>query len=379
MTTEIRYCTQFQHLHHLLQAKESFEAAHPDVTIIVEQVADNFESLRAFQSDQPPDMMDSGGWGLLDRHGQGIFVDLLPYVRRTEGLEQDLYPGIMRIACLSGTLPGLPVDVSLPLTLINKAMFDREGLAYPTEDWTWDDMIALARRLTIRDSDGVATQFGYANGVDIENFEPYVMRNGGRYLSADGATARGYVDSEATVEALRKVVDMYRVHRVTRNPGEPSRAGHLADGFAMIFAFTWFVGDVAMQGRLDQFEVVGLPRMPGGEEANMLYMGGSGITTKSRHPELAWSFLRHYILERPESFQTPWNLPITRSLAERSGMSGHRIWRRYLQELDVVQPSGFYLSEKWNKSRQLINEDINRMILEGADVRNMLKSWTRYA
>jgi multiple sugar transport system substrate-binding protein len=240
-------------------------------------------------------------------------------------------------------------------------------------------MMAVARKLTLRNASGVATQFGFAIGPDIENYEPFIMRNGGRYLSPDGSTTRGYMDSEATVEAFRKVIEMYREHQVTRKPGEPSEAGQVHQGFTLVFGFTWFTGGLEANGIGGQYGVVGLPRMPGGVEANMIYMGGSGVTTKSKHPELAWAFLKHYILERPENFRQPRNLPITRTLADQSGMSKHRLWSRYLKELDSVQASGFYISEKWNTSRQLINEDIHRMILDGADVRQTLKSWTRYA
>jgi multiple sugar transport system substrate-binding protein len=132
-------------------------------------------------------------------------------------------------------------------------------------------------------------------------------------------------------------------------------------------------------GLSDQYGIVGLPRMPGGTEANMIYMGGCGVTMKSRQPELAWAFIQHYILQQPNNFQQPRDLPITRTLAEQSGMSSHRLWSRFLKELNTVQISGFYISDKWNTSRQLINEDIVKMINEGADVRQTLKSWTRYA
>jgi multiple sugar transport system substrate-binding protein len=373
---QLRYLTQFEHTEQLNQAKASFEEKYPDVEIIVEQAADNFESMRVFENDAP-DIMDSGGWWLFNQ--QGVFMDLLPFVQETPGLAADLNPGVMRVATKSGNLPGLPVDISVPLILYKKSMLDAAGIPYPTDNWTWDDMMAMARKLTIRNEAGVATQFGFGNGPDIECYEPFIMRNGGRYLSTDGLTARGYIDSNETVEAFQKVIDMYRQHRVTPKPDEPSEAGELHQGFALIFSFTWFVGGLEQHGLGDNYGVVGLPRMPGDVEANMIYMGASGITTKSEHPELAWQFLKHYILESTESFKQPRTLPLTLTLAEKSGMNKHRLWSRYLQELDSVQASGFYISEKWNTSRQLINEDINKMINDGADVRQMLKSWTRYA
>jgi len=376
-TIEIRFLTEFQNLNNVMDAKASFEQDHPGVRIAIEQAADHYESMQAFKSDEAPDIIESSGWALYNY--KGMFVDLLPYVDEVPGLREDLNPGVMRVACKDGNLPGLPVDVALPLIVYNKEIFDRAGLAYPTEDWTWDEMIELAKKLTVRGDNGVARQFGFGFGVDIEECEPFVMRNGGRYLSPNGASARGHVDQPAVIEAFRMLVDAYRLHRVIRNPGEPSEAGDLHQGFAMVFGFSWFVGNLVHHGLADKFGVVGLPNMPGGERSNMIYMGAAGVTTKSRHPRLAWEFLRRYVLERPEPFRSPWTLPITRSLAERSGLTEHPLWSRFVQELDHVQISGFYISEKWNSSRQLVNEEIRRMILEGADVSQMIRSWTRFA
>lgn len=377
--TTIRLMTDFHHLHNLQDAKASFERAHPDVQVVIEQATDHYELLQAYKSDEAPDMIESGGWSLFNH--KGMFVDLLPYIEGVPGLAEDFNPGLIRVACKDGNLPGLPVDIALPLILYRKDLFDAAGLPYPTEDWTWDEMMAMAEKLTIRGDDGVARQFGFGFGVDIEEIEPFVMRNGGRYLSADGSTSRGHVDQPAVIEAFQKLIDAHRVHRVIRNPGEPSGAGELHQGFAMIFGFTWFAGGLVINRASDQFGVVGLPNMPGGEQSNMVYMGAAGVTSKSRHPQLAWEFVRHYALERPHAFHSgsARTLPATRSLAEESGMTQHPIWSRYVQELEHVQVSGFYISEKWNSSRQLINEDIHRMIREGTDVAQTLKSWTRFA
>lgn len=369
---QLRFMTEFEQLQKVTEAKASFEKEHPGVSIVIEQSADHFESLKAYESDDAPDMIESGGWALFNR--KGMFVDLNPYVAGIEGLEEDLYQGLMRVARHNGTLPGLPVDVSVPLIIYKKEMFDRAGLAYPREDWTWDEFIELGKKLTIRNERGVATQFGFGIGVDIEWFEPFVFRNGGTYLAPDGSTARGYVDSPPTVEAFRKIVDAHRIHEIIRKPDEPSEAGELHQGFAMIFGFMWFAGGIIHHKVDDLFGVVGLPHMPGNRLSNMIYMGAAGVTSKSQHPELAWEFVRHYVLKSHS-----WPLPLTHSQAEERGLTEHRIWSRYMQELDHVQASGYYLSEKWNSSRQLINEDINRMILEGADVGQTMRSWTRFA
>lgn len=377
MTTIIRYMTQFENIEDLLSAKASFEAANPGVEVAIEQAADAFEAMKAFKSNDCPDMIDAGGWYLFNH--KGIFRDHTPFVEQEQGLTEDLQPGIMRVARKDGTLPGLPLDISVPLIVINKEKFDAAGLPYPTDDWTWDEMIEAAKKLTIRNGQGIATQFGFGIGMDIEDFEPFIMRNGGRYLSPDGATTRGYADSAASIEAMQRIIDAYRIHHVIRKPGEPSEAGDLHEGFGITLGYTWYVGNLIRFNLDGKFMIVGMPQMPGGVQSNMIYMGAAGITTKSAHPELAWRFLKHYILERPERFRQTWTLPLTKSLARDSGMTEHRIWSRYVAELDHVQASGFYLNEKWNSSRQLINEELQKIILDGADVAQTMRSWTRYA
>ncbi|MFB9328059.1 extracellular solute-binding protein [Paenibacillus aurantiacus] len=374
--TIIRYLTQFEHMQDLLDAKASFELANPGVEVVIEQAADNFESLRVFKSAECPDIMDSGGWYLFNQ--KGLFADLTPFVEQEPGLADDLQPGIMRVARKDGTLPGLPLDIALPLMVINTEMFDRAGLRYPTDDWTWEEMIELASKLTIRGENGIATQFGLGIGQDIEDLEPFIMRGGKGYLSPDGSTTRGYADSAESIAAMQRIIDAFRIHEVTRKPGEPSEAGDLHEGFAITFGYAWYVGNLIRHGLDEKFRIVGLPQMPNGVKANMIYMGAAGITTKCPHPELAWQFLKHAVLERPERFRHANTLPLTKSLARDGGMAEHPIWSKYIAELDYVQASGFYRNEKWNSSRQLINEEISRMILDGADVGQTMRSWTRY-
>ncbi|MCI3920999.1 extracellular solute-binding protein [Paenibacillus sp. TRM 82003] len=369
---ELTFLTEFEQLQKLMAAKESFESKYPEVRVVIEQSTDHFESLRAYESDEAPDLIESGGWSLFNR--KGMFVDLEPYVAATEGLEDRLFSGPMKVARHDGTLPGLPVDISLPLILYRKAMFDQAGLAYPTEDWTWGEFVELGRKLTIRNEQGVATQFGFGIGVDIEWFEPFVLRNGGRYVAPDGSTARGYVDSPETIDAFSKLIDAYRTAEMIRKPDEPSEAGELHVGFAMVMGYAWFAAGLVRAGIADQFGVVGLPRMPGGKSSNMVYMGGAGITSKSRHPEWAWKFMHHYLVEC-----SSWMLPLTRTKASERGLTEHWLWSRYLEELERTEASGFYLSEKWNSSRQLINEEITKMIVEGKDVAQTLRGWTRFA
>ncbi len=367
----LRFMTEIPHYAHVLQeAKESFERDNPNVKVIVQHAVDSFEMTLALESEDAPDMIELGGFPA--GNAGGLFIDLSSYAAEIEGLESDWYSGLRRAIYRGGILPGLPLEIMPPLIAYNRESFDRAGLAYPTDDWTWDDLVEIAKKLTRRNAEGRVEQYGFGIGVDVEWWEPFVMRNGGGYVAPDGSTARGYVDSPATVEVIRLLIDAYRVHKIIRMPDEPAgMAGFEPEDAAMGFFFGWHFWHYP--DSQDKYGVVGLPRMPGGVETNMVYMAGAGVTRRSGHPRLAWEFLRHYLIASRQ-----WVLPGTRSQAAEQGLADHPIWSRYLQELEHVELSAFYRSKKWNACRQLINDDIRRMIAEGADVERTVRSWTRF-
>jgi len=45
-----------------------------------------------------------------------------------------------------GDLWCIPQNVSSLAVYYNKALFDTAGLAYPADDWTWDDFVRQPRR-----------------------------------------------------------------------------------------------------------------------------------------------------------------------------------------------------------------------------------------
>ena len=50
----------------------------------------------------------------------------------------------------------------------NRDLFDKAGVAYPKQGWTWEEFREVAKALTVKDSSGNVTQFGYE--VPNQNF-----------------------------------------------------------------------------------------------------------------------------------------------------------------------------------------------------------------
>ena len=92
---------------------------------------------------------------------------------------------------------GIPKDKDTVCLVYNKEMFDQAGVAYPDENWTWDDLVDASQK--IYDATG---KYGYMAYCDDQlGYWNFVYQNGGYILNED-KTAAGF-DQPATIEAMK--------------------------------------------------------------------------------------------------------------------------------------------------------------------------------
>jgi len=97
---------------------------------------------------------------------------------------------------------GLPYGADTVVQFYNKKHFDEAGIAYPNGDWTFDEMIAIADRLTKRDG-GKTTRYGLAAQVPWQaTYVPGIEAWGGKVLREDGTI-------DLTSDAALKTFTMY--------------------------------------------------------------------------------------------------------------------------------------------------------------------------
>jgi len=91
----------------------------------------------------------------------GLILPLDDLVAEDPELDLDaFFPAVVEQCRYKGVLYKLPVGFNTVVMYYNCDMFDEAGLDYPSDDWTWDDMLRMARRLTRRDEQGRPTQYG---------------------------------------------------------------------------------------------------------------------------------------------------------------------------------------------------------------------------
>src|SRR5437588_657670 len=70
-------------------------------------------------------------------------------IKDSKKVEMDKFPeGLTTIYNFEGNQYAIPKDFDTVGLWYNKTMFDEAGLAYPDENWTWDDLYNAAKKLT---------------------------------------------------------------------------------------------------------------------------------------------------------------------------------------------------------------------------------------
>jgi multiple sugar transport system substrate-binding protein len=132
-----------------------------------------------------------------------------------KGLDvEDFDKGIWSASVVNGKLYAIPERGATGIYFYNKTMFDEVGLAYPKEGWTYQDMLAMAKKITVPGQKygvGIA-----ASASDVANvytsFAPVIWANKGEFLSADNKKAR--INEPEGVAGITYWTELYTKHKV---------------------------------------------------------------------------------------------------------------------------------------------------------------------
>ena len=141
-----------------------FHALHPNVTLNMSPGASSTEDLlqklsASFAGGNYPDMSYSFGSWTSQLESSDRTLDITKQVADPSVKWSEFSKAAQETARPTGTKTiGFPAIVDNLSLLYNKTVFDKAGVAYPTNDWTWDDFRAAAKKLT----DASTKTYGYA-------------------------------------------------------------------------------------------------------------------------------------------------------------------------------------------------------------------------
>ncbi|HET6825604.1 MAG TPA: extracellular solute-binding protein [Amnibacterium sp.] len=190
----------------LIKLAKEFHKDHPNVTIDVSSGAPTTDDLlqkitAGFASNQYPDISYAyGSWtGALASSGR---MQDITHLVAQPSVHWDQFPASGReTASPGGKTIGFPSVIDNLTLIYNKKIFDAAHVAYPTNDWTWDQFRAVAKQLTDKSKQIYGTAYPVDGSEDTTwRFWPLLWQHGGQILSADGT--KSAFDSPAGVASL---------------------------------------------------------------------------------------------------------------------------------------------------------------------------------
>lgn len=364
-TTTIKYATYSagpDHLEDMDAMIAEFEKQNPDIKVEVEVIGydDYFTKLQTQASSKTlPDVFEMNYENFSTYASNGVLYDFTELAGKDESFSPDMLSGnSYEYFQKDGKLYGLAEKMSDVVLYYNKDLFDAAGLEYPQADWTWQDMLEAAQKLT---KDGV---YGIYAPVTYNELYKTVAQNGGALFNEEGNPT---LDSKENVEALQWMLDKmleYHVQPTTeqmsgKTPEDMFKNGEIAmeiTGSWMIstFADAPFEWDIALE--------------PGNTtQAHHVFADGIVASANTKNAEAAWKLIKFLSTDTTAAgirLDSSWDLPVTNDESVQEKFTSqdkpeHREVIFEALETGIMPPVVDHYAEVQNA----INEELNRAVI----------------
>lgn len=280
-------------------AIKNFEAKYPGVTVQLESVPQGYgdKLLTQFAAGTAPDIFQIGDGDVAKFASQGVLEPLDPYITGDNPLDTSvLFPTVLDIGKSNGHQYALTKDYSPLVIFYNKTLFDKAGVAYPAENWTWADFLTAAQKLTKADGSqwGIQLPDSWGDWLWTRGIMPIVYQNKGDFISPDGTKTTGYLNSDATIQAIQWYVDKFMKEKVAPTKDDvASFAGQdlfQTGKVAMLMTGRWPLATYEADPTLN-FGTMMLPM--GVQHGNAICWAGFGMYSKGTNKDTAWAFLKY--------------------------------------------------------------------------------------
>ncbi len=319
-----------------------------------------------------------------------VVLEVLPYLARAGVLEAlDDYDGARDLPFVSQLaqrgsfegaegqpLFGLPFNRSTPIAFANGRILEEEGAEMPR---TWDELSAVARRLTRRGADG-QVRWGFEVPISWWYWVAALGQAGGRLIEPGGGVSLGDAAGEDAIRFWQRLV---RVDRVMRPPPgrdyqawQATNESFLQGRVATMWSSTAYVRYLEDNAR---FPVVAAP-LPRRARASVP-TGGTMLVLLRAAPEeekkAGWEFLR-WLCDDPQTLEWATRtgyMPVTRPAVKRLVDTGwyerHPNDRVAYDQLADVAPWP-WSPDLFRLARDVVEPRLEEAVLTGRDAHELM-------
>jgi len=203
------------------ETADLFMKEHPNIKIEWVDIGNERyqKTLTLISGGNAPDILYINDW-TLPLATRGVLMPLDDFIQADKSFNLDeFYPSIIEAYKLDGKLYGLPQDLSPTVIYYNKDLFDQAGVPHPTDDWTQDEFVAAAKKLT----NPAKKQYGFILSTWNTEYDGWMLRNGASLFTPD--MKKSAVDSPEALKGLQLLKQLVVDDHVSPNPAEIQAMG----------------------------------------------------------------------------------------------------------------------------------------------------------
>ena len=240
-----------------------------------------------------------------------ILLKLNDYIDKDSSIDMSkYYEGVKDLYTRSdGNIYALPKDHDTIALLYNKAIFDKYGVEYPTDKWTWEDMYAAAKKIS-EDSKGDVYGMAMNTSNNQDGWYNLIYSYGGQVITDDHkGTTIGSDKAKAGMEMTRKLLTVGAPQSVVAETGTDSlfmsnKVGMITQGSWMINAFYTAESHADYAWALLPYADLNGNGTCEKEERWSAYNGlGWAASAKTKDPDSCYSLIAYFCGEEGQKLQ----------------------------------------------------------------------------
>lgn len=374
--TVIKYATYSagpDHLEDMDKMVAEFEKQNPDITVQVEVIGydDYFTKLQTQASSKTlPDAFEMNYENFVTYAGNGVLLDFTSQVKDDKTFSPDMLSGnSYEYFQHEQKVYGLPEKMSDVVLFYNKDLFDQAGVEYPASEWTWEDELAAAQKLT---KDSV---YGSYSPITYNELYKTVAQNGGALYDEKGTPT---IDSKENVEAFQWMLDKMLKYNI--QPTAEQMSGKSPEDMfknseiAMIRTGSWMISTFS-----DAPFTWDISLEPGNtNQVHHVFSDGIVGSANTKNPEAVWKWVKFLSTDAEAAnirLDSNWDLPATNdeSVQEKYTAKEKPEHREVIFEAmntGIMPPVVAHYAEVQNA----INEELNRAVVGTQSAEAALKA-----
>ncbi len=310
----------------------------------------------------------------------GLLQNLDDFISEDRDFPWDsYYSRALEAGVFNGGQYSLPLSVVPSFLAVNKTLLSDAGIEIDRNNWNWDQLYRICRALTQdSDRDGEPDTFGIF-GYDWH----HAFYTNEDYLFYPDKPKIGFENGRMTqtLEYLKKMHKLNQGQIVREEDFEAGNVGFKSFNFSEYKVYGTYPYRILKYENFE-WDAIPLPAGPSGKSSSKLYTLQVGMSSRSRHKEEAFAFLK--FLTSDEEFQTEiWNktntLPANRNVVNTIYNSSDSDLEEmnllnYPLLTSLIQNSYLDPDFKWYRSMDdFIGQSLFQIVVEDRDTETGIK------